>query len=464
MTEASTETPRDVAGVIAAADAGFRRWSTLSAAERASRLGAVAALYEERREELSRAMTADTGKLISEGRAEVDSCVQIYRYYSEHWAELLRAEIVDESVGRIAKVELRPTGVVMGVLPWNYPQYQLARLAAPNLLLGNSLLLKHARICSRSMRLAAALHAEALGDAGVLIDSGFGHAEVREAIADDRVRGVSFTGGERAGAEIARTAGANLTKSVLELGGSDPFIVFHEEKVEELARTVARLRLSNAGQTCVSPKRVIVRADLKGKFLEAFARVFLAARPGDPYSDTTLLGPLATVAAAQELRDHVRLALSEGAVVIGEFDEKAAPSREFLPLIIDEPSTEHAVWRTELFGPIAIIKSAETLDDAIELANDSPYGLGATVFTDRADDLERFQEEIEAGMLSVNTVKGGNPAYPFGGVKLSGYGRELGALGIREFANQRLVVLGAPPDAAGASSAVGSAAATRQLS
>ncbi|MEV8336819.1 aldehyde dehydrogenase family protein [Leucobacter sp. NPDC077196] len=436
----STE-PSTVDRVLALAAAASAPWSRQSIGARARVLAKAAELYEQRADEIARQMALDMGKPMTQGLAEVRSCIAILTYYAENAAELLGPELIAHEDGNLAEVRLQAVGVVLGIMPWNYPHYQLIRCIAPNLLLGNAVVFKHASICGGSAALVEELFSEAGAPDGLVHHSKFTHDEVFAAIAHPLVSGVSFTGGEQVGAAIAEAAGAALTKVVLELGGSDPFIVFDESRAAELARLAATMRLSNAGQTCVSPKRIIVRRDLIQQFADDFTAEFLAAQPGDPLDADTRLGPLANEAAAEELRGAVRSAQLQGAELRGSIERDDEDPRRFAPVVLLEPLRELAVWHQELFGPVAMIVGADSVDEAIELANDSPYGLGATAFADTPEAAERFATEIVAGMVSVNRLKGGSPALPFGGVKRSGFGRELGAQGLREFSNQKLVVV-----------------------
>ncbi|MGW9021429.1 aldehyde dehydrogenase family protein [Leucobacter chromiiresistens] len=436
--------------VLERASRAFVAWRGEPVAARAEMLARAAEVYERRAHEIARQMARDMGKPVSQGLAEVRSCAAILAHYAAEAACVLQPEAVALDDGGRAEVRLQPTGVVLGIMPWNYPHYQLVRCIAPNLLLGNAVVFKHAAVCAGSAAIAERIFAEAGAPEGLVAHSGFSHDEVFAAIAHPLVAGVSFTGGEAVGAEIARAAGASLTKVVLELGGSDPCIVFDSERCDELARLAAAMRLSNAGQTCVSPKRIIVRRDLLPGFVNTFSAEFLSARAGDPLLAETVLGPLSSAAAADELRGAVRAAQRGGAEVRGDLTRDDADPRRFAPVVLLEPLRDQPVWRRELFGPVAMIVGADSVDEAIALANDSPYGLGATAFADTEEAAQRFAAEIDAGMVAVNRVRGGSPALPFGGVKRSGFGRELGVQGVREFANQQVVVIDEGRPAGGA--------------
>ncbi|MEJ6488218.1 aldehyde dehydrogenase family protein [Leucobacter sp. USCH14] len=438
---AADPTAQRVDALLNRAARAFDGWSRAQLDARTRVLAHAAKIYERRSEEIAQQMARDMGKPVSQGLNEVQSCVAILSYYAEEAARILQPEVISRSEGSRAELRLQPTGIVLGIMPWNYPHYQLIRCIAPNLLLGNAVVFKHASICAGSAAIAEQIFLEAGAPEGLVHHTGFTHDEVFQAIAHPLVAGVSFTGGEEVGSAIARAAGASLKKVVLELGGSDPFIVFDGERAGELARLAASMRLSNAGQACVSPKRIIVRSDLLPEFVRTFSEAFLAARPGDPLDPETELGPLSSGAAAEELRSAVRSAQQQGAEVLGDVAPDDEDPRRFAPVVLLEPLRDLPVWHQELFGPVAIIVGAETVDEAIGLANDSPFGLGATAFADAEDAARRFATEIDAGMVSINRLKGGSPALPFGGVKRSGFGRELGVQGIREFANQKLVVI-----------------------
>ena len=429
-----------VENVLEPAHAAFTAWHRQSISTRAKVLTRAAELYEQRADAIAEQMALDMGKPIAQGLAEVRSCIAILSYYADNAPDLLAPDLIPHEDGNQAEVRLQAIGVVLGVMPWNYPHYQLIRCIAPNLLLGNAVVFKHASICGGSAALVETLFIDAGAPRGLVCNTGFTHDEVFAAIAHPLVSGVSFTGGEGAGAAIAKAAGAALTKVVLELGGSDPFIVFDASRTGELARLAATMRLSNAGQTCVSPKRIIVRRDLLEQFVEEFTSEFLSVHPANPLHAATRLGPLSNETAAEELRRAVRAAQQQGAEVRGSFERDDEDPRRFAPVVLLEPLRELPVWHEELFGPVAMIVGADTIDEAIELANDSPYGLGATVFVDTEEDAEKCATEIVAGMVSINRLKGGSPALPFGGVKRSGFGRELGAQGLREFSNQKVVV------------------------
>ena len=424
------------------AGAAFATWRKSSVDERIQLLNAIADRYEEQAQAVAETIARDMGKPVTQGRGEATTCAAIFRYYATNAETLLEPQQVPEgpSSGVRGRVELHPTGVILAVMPWNFPHYQLARVIAPNLLLGNTVVFKHASICRASAEMVEQMVLDSGAPEGVVIHAPLSHAQVEEAVAHPAIAGVSFTGGDAAGAVIAQIAAKHLKKSVLELGGSDPFIAFDITDVEETAQVAARMRLANAGQTCTSPKRVIVDNSIFDRFVAAYREAFLTAAPADPLQDDTVMGPLSSEGAADELRGVLRDAMSDGVQLEGDIEQLTGEGREFSPMLIVEPDRTHEIWRTELFGPVTMIVGADSVDEAITIANDSPYGLGATVYTDSPEAGQRFVTEVETGMVSLNTPRGGNPAFPFGGVKRSGLGRELGKYGLEEFANLKLIV------------------------
>ena len=335
-------------------------------------------------------------------------------------------------------MQTEPIGPLVGVMPWNYPYYQVARFVAPNLMVGNTIILKHAEICAGSAEVMAGI----LHDAGVPDDAYVNvfadHDQIAEMIADPRVRGVSLTGSERAGAAVARTAAEHLTKSVLELGGSDPLIVLEDADIDRVARTAAAARLSNAGQACNSPKRMIVPSARLDEFVAAIVEEFEGATLGDPLDEDVDVGPLSSLGARDGVVEQVARAVEQGATLHtgGEaLDREGAFMR---PAVLTGVTPDMDAYAEEIFGPVAVVHGAESVDHAVELANDVPFGLSGSVW---GEDLARAQEvadRLDVGMAYVNEHGTTLPGLPFGGVKRSGYGRELGRWGMGEFVNVRL--------------------------
>jgi succinate-semialdehyde dehydrogenase/glutarate-semialdehyde dehydrogenase len=330
-------------------------------------------------------------------------------------------------------------GVLLGIMPWNFPYYQVARFAGPNLVIGNTILLKHAPQCPESAEAMQQIHNEAGFPPGAYENIYATNEQVEWVLADPRVRGVSVTGSERAGAAVAEIAGRNLKKVVLELGGSDPFIVLGTDNLDKTVEDAVAARLDNTGQSCNAAKRFIVVDELYEPFLEKFKEALSQTKPGDPRSPETPIGPLSSKGAADRLEDQVKRAVDQGAqVVIGG----SRDGNFFEPTILTDITPDNDAYREELFGPVAQVYRVSSEDEAVELANDTPYGLGSYVMTNDKEQAARVAENIEAGMVYVNIVGADSPELPFGGVKRSGFGRELGRYGADEFVNKKLVRIG----------------------
>jgi succinate-semialdehyde dehydrogenase/glutarate-semialdehyde dehydrogenase len=422
----------DAEKLIGEADHAYRAWRSRPVAERAAVLGRVAAGLRERSAELAAHASLEMGKPAASAAGEVGVVADIFEYYATAGPAMLAAEAFTPMSGGAAEVRKEPVGLVLGVMPWNYPYYQLARLLAPNLLLGNAVMIKPAPACPRS---AAAL-ADVLREAGVpehvssvvLLDD----ADVARAIADPRVRGVSFTGSERVGRIIGETAGRHLKKAVLELGGSDPLLVLDTADAAATARTAYGSRLANMGQACNSPKRMIVTADAYDGFVAELVRL------ADAHAADPDLAPLASRSAAEQVGAQITRAVAQGANLHtgGLLSDVGA---YVTPAVITGVTPAMDLFTEEVFGPVLVVFRAETADQAVDLANASPYGLGAAVFTADEQVACDVVDRLDVGMVFVNCVEDSEPDLPFGGVKQSGYGRELGALGLLEFCNHKLV-------------------------
>jgi len=435
--------PADAATVhtaIARAAATHATWSRTGAGERAARLARLASLYEEHRAELAAIIVREMGKPVAQAAGEVDFAAAIYQYYANHAESLLADEPIDllDGDGR-ALVRRGSLGVLLGIMPWNYPYYQVARFAGPNLLVGNTILLKHAPQCPESAARMEALFAEAGFPDGAYNNIYATHEQVELIIADRRVRGVSLTGSERAGAAVAESAGRHLKKVVLELGGSDAFIVLGASDLDATVAQAVEARLENTGQSCTAAKRFIVVDELYDAFLERFAAALTAVEPGDPTAPSTVVGPLSSAAAADQLEDQVRRAVAQGATLVAGGIRRGA---FFSPAVLTDVTPGNDAYHEELFGPVAQVHRVADEQAAIELANDSPYGLGGYVFTDDLEQAERVADALDTGMVYINVVGADGPELPFGGVKRSGFGRELGREGINEFVNKKLIRFG----------------------
>jgi succinate-semialdehyde dehydrogenase/glutarate-semialdehyde dehydrogenase len=385
------------------------------------------------------------GKLIGESAMEAVLSARILRYYGDEGPRIAAAQPLETEAGD-AVLLTEPVGALLGVEPWNYPLYQVVRLAAPNLVLGNTILLKHAGNCPQSALAIEALFRDAGAPEGVYTNLFVETDDIPHIIESPFVQGTSLTGSDRAGAHIARDAGANVKKSVLELGGSDPFIVLDGDRLERTLDAAAKGRLSNTGQSCVASKRFIVLAEVYDAFLSGLRDRFAAVQPGDPSDPETTFGPLSSERAAENLLEQVEDAVSGGATVVIGGGRPDLPGAFFHPTILTGVTRDMRAYSEELFGPVAVVHRVADDDAAVELANDSPFGLGGSVFAGDVERARRVADRVESGMVFINHPALSRPELPFGGIKRSGYGRELAQLGMLEFANRKLIC-SVPPDA-----------------
>ncbi|MFG2396826.1 NAD-dependent succinate-semialdehyde dehydrogenase [Streptomyces lydicus] len=428
--EYPTATDEAVEGAVDAAAKTYAHWSRHTSVEqRAQLLNTVAALHEERSGQLAEIIHREMGKPLDEAVAEVEFSASIYKYYADNAKSFLTDEPIELLDGEgTAFVRRQPIGVLLGIMPWNYPYYQVARFAAPNLALGNTIVLKHASQCPESSEALQQLFTDAGFPQGCYVNVHATGEQIARAIADPRVQGVSFTGSERAGAEVAEKAGRSLKKVVLELGGSDPFIVLSTHDLDATVQAAVEARFENTGQACNGGKRFIVAEDLYDDFLDKFTEKVLAMADG--------LAPLSSVAAAEYIEEQVKRAVDDGATFV------SARQREggyFPPSVLTGVSPTSPSAAEELFGPVATVYRVGSEDEAVDLANGTPYGLGSYVFTTDAEQAMRVADKIDAGMVFINGVGLEGAELPFGGVKRSGFGRELGRAGIDEFVNKKLI-------------------------
>lgn len=411
----------------ASAQAGWSRTSTIG--ERAAALARVAALHTARREELAAIIVREMGKPLEDALGEVDFSAAIYQFYADRAETFLADEPVELLEGEGSAVIRRsPYGVLLGIMPWNFPYYQVARFAGPNLVVGNAIVLKHTPQCPESASAIAQIMQDAGLSDGAYVNVYATNEQVAGMIADPRIAGVSLTGSERAGAAVAEIAGRNLKKVVLELGGSDPFVLLDTDDLDAVVESALAARLDNTGQACNAAKRFIVAEHLYDPFVEKLTAGILAAA-----DDIT---PLSSVAAADNLRAQVARAVKQGATLTSAGRNEGA---YVAPGVLTGVTADHDVYAMELFGPVAVVFRARSEDDAIRLANDTPYGLGSYVFSDDPDQAARVADRIDAGMVFVNGVLLDGAELPFGGIKRSGFGRELGRYGIEEFVNKKLI-------------------------
>lgn len=415
---------------LAASASAAQRWATTPLAERAARLREVATVLRRTRDDHARRIVREMGKPIRQARAEVEKCAAAI----DHVADAAPRALAPREEGPAARVALQPLGSILGVMPWNFPYWQAVRFAAPTLAAGNVVVVKHASNTTECLlALEGAFREAGLGAEfqALLLPA----SRVAGVIADPRVRGVSLTGSEAAGVAVGRAAGEALKPVVLELGGSDPFLVFEDADVPTAAREAARARCVNSGQSCIAAKRFLVHASRHEEFIEAFARAMAAQRVGDPREEATDVGPLARIDLRDEVAAQTRRTLDAGARRALDGGPRAGPGAYFAPMVLDAVPLDAPAWREEVFGPVAPVVAFESDEAAIRLANGSTFGLGASVWTRDPARAEAATERLESGMVFVNQIVQSDPALPFGGVKRSGVGRELGLEGLRAFVN-----------------------------
>jgi succinate-semialdehyde dehydrogenase / glutarate-semialdehyde dehydrogenase len=443
--EYPTATDAEISDVVDRADAGYKSWRRTSLEERAAILTRVSQLYRDRADDLASIITREMGKVTKAALGEIKFASLIYKYYADNGADLLKDQPLDTRVPGSAWVRKSPIGAILGIMPWNYPYYQVARFAGPNLMIGNTIILKHAPQCPESALAMQQIFRDAGLPEDAYINVFASNEQVADMIADPRVAGVSVTGSERAGAAVAATAGQHLKKVVLELGGSDPFIVLDGADLAAVAKTAAAARMENGGQACNSSKRMIVADSVYDEFLREFTAAMADFKTGDPTDPDTSYGPMSSEQAAVNLAAQIDDAISKGATVHLGGHRVDGPGSFFEPTVLSGVTPEMRAYREELFGPAAVVYKVSTPDEAVELANSSSFGLGGAVFSsDEALALD-VANRLDVGMAWVNSAEGGGPDLPFGGTKRSGNGRELGPLGIDEFVNKKL--MHTPPEA-----------------
>jgi succinate-semialdehyde dehydrogenase / glutarate-semialdehyde dehydrogenase len=431
--------PAVVEEKLARAVQAFAGWSRRTVSERAAVVRRAGEILEGERAAFGQLMTLEMGKLIGAAEQEADKCASACRYYADHGEDFLRAEIVTESPEGRGVIAFEPLGVVLAVMPWNFPFWQVIRFAAPALVAGNVGLLKHASNVPQCALAIEDLFRRAGAPAGVFQTLLVGSDRVNGLIADDRVAAVTVTGSEAAGRSIAATAGAALKKSVLELGGSDPFLVLASADLDRAIAAAVKARIVNSGQSCIAAKRFIVADAIYDRFAERFVAAMAALRVGDPLDRQTEVGPLATPAILDEVAAQVERSVAAGARVLTGGRRVAGPGNFYLPTVLaDVPPAAPAACE-EVFGPVAALFRVAGADQAIALANATHFGLGAAAFTQDRDEAERLGRELEAGSVFINDLVASDARFPFGGVKRSGYGRELARFGLREFVNIKTV-------------------------
>ena len=416
----------------------FGDWRTLTPEERCRPLTAMADILQHRKETIARLMASEMGKPVAQGLAEADKCALLCRWYGEHAPRLLELERRPSSADKSYVVH-EPQGIILGIMPWNFPFWQVFRFIVPALAGGNAALLKHASSVPR-----CALEIEDIVKGAGFPDGLFrtifpSHSQAERLIADSRIRGVSLTGSTAAGKRIASVAGANLKKIVMELGGSDPFIVFPGADIDGAVKAAVFSRYQNGGQSCIAAKRIIVHTDVYDEFRTKFVSAVKALRAGDPLDPHTHVGPMVNVAAADELDRQLAETLKAGArLLCGGRAGKEHPAL-FIPAVLDDVTLSSPLACEETFGPAAPLLKFRTADEAVTLANGTPYGLGATVWTADESLAMKMAHSIDTGTVAINGFVNSDPGLPFGGVKESGYGRELAAEGLFEFLNTKTI-------------------------
>jgi len=409
-----------------------------SFAERARMMLKAGEILESEKEHCARVMTTEMGKTFRSAVDEVAKCAWVCRYYAENAERFLADEVVETTAKR-SYIRYLPLGPVLAVMPWNFPFWQVFRFAAPALMAGNVGLLKHASIVPQSALLIEELFQKAGFPDGAFQTLLVGSQKVDRMLGDPRVQAATLTGSEGAGVEVGMGAAKRIKKVVLELGGSDPFVVMPSAGLEEATAAAVKARIVNNGQSCIAAKRFIVAEAVADKFEKMFAEKMAALKVGDPFDETTELGPLSTAQGLEDLDRDVKATVEEGAKVLTGGRPLDRPGNFYAPTVLTNIPKGSPAYQEELFGPVASVFRANDLDDAIRIANDSRFGLGASAWTNADRERERFINELEAGMVFINKMVASDPRLPFGGVKWSGHGRELGVHGIREFTNIKTV-------------------------
>jgi succinate-semialdehyde dehydrogenase/glutarate-semialdehyde dehydrogenase len=437
--EFATMADTDVDGYLDAAHGAYLKWRRTELAERVELLQRIADAHREHADELARLITIEMGKPVAQAKGEIALAASIYEYYATKGPEFLEEEVLDIAGKGSAVVRTEPIGALVGIMPWNFPFYQVARFVAPNLLLGNTILLKHASNCPQQALQIAEIVTGAGAPSGVYQNLFATNEQIARMIASPLIQGVSLTGSERAGQAVGSVAGAYMKKCVLELGGSDPFIVLADADISFAAREAATGRFANAGQACTSSKRILVEETIWDEFLREFLTQASHWTLGDPSSSDTKLGPMASIAARADVVALVADAVSKGASVHLGGAVPGGPGAYYPATVLSSVDPTMRAYAEELFGPVAVLFQVSSAEQAIAIANDSPFGLGAAVFGRDETQARMVADQLDVGMVGINTTIKSAPDLPFGGVKSSGVGRELGRFGLDEFANKKLV-------------------------
>ncbi len=430
----------DIGFALDRAATAWRSWRVSDMKTRTDLLAAIADRFEAEADHLAEICTREMGKPIAAARAEAVKCASAFRYYAEHGPALLEPGEVKTASGR-AETHWLPLGPVLAVMPWNFPYWQVVRFLAPTIMAGNVGLLKHASLTQGCAAIIQQLVSGAGAPDGLFQNLPIKSDKVSAIIADDRVAAVTLTGSEGAGVKVAEAAGRALKKVVLELGGSDPFIVMPSADIETAAKTAVKARIQNAGQSCICAKRMIVHADVHDAFLDRFNAGMKAVKIGDPMDEATEMGPLSSIEQRDTVVDQVAEAQDQGATLLFGGEKIDRPGAWMTPGVLTDVDPESHFAKEEIFGPVAMVFKAKDIDEAIALANDTPFGLGSSVWTQDKNEITRFTRDVAAGMTAVNAMLASTAEAPFGGIKKSGHGRELGPWGLHEFMNLKAVML-----------------------
>ena len=431
-------TPAEVEIALVLADKTYHFWRLLSFVERGAMMSRAADIFRQESEKLSNLITLEMGKLIDESQAEVQLTADILDYYARNSEAFLAPEELPQEEGK-AVVVSQPIGVLFGIEPWNFPYYQLVRFAAPNLMAGNTVIVKHAPSVPQCAEAFAQVFLDAGAPKGAYTNLRLSDDQAGTVIKDPRIKGVAVTGSDRAGSSVASQAGKAMKRSTMELGGSDPYMVLDDADFDEALKWAVWSRLLNCGQGCVCAKRFIIADQLYDRFVLGIKEALGSLHAGDPMLKDTKLGPLSSIKARDLLLDQIDRAVKAGATLVVGGKAINRPGSYFEPAVLENIQKGNPAYSEEFFGPVFLMFKCATDDEAIQLANDTPYGLASSVFSQDSDRAQHVASEIEAGMVFINHPAWTAPDLPFGGIKQSGYGRELSSLGIQEFVNKKLV-------------------------
>jgi succinate-semialdehyde dehydrogenase / glutarate-semialdehyde dehydrogenase len=423
---------------LSRAERAFLRYRPKPFAKRAQLMMTVASLLHAEKDELARIITLEMGKLFRAALEEIEKCARACRFYAENGERFLEDEVAQTDAAR-SYVRYEPLGPVLAIMPWNFPLWQVFRFAAPALMAGNVGVLKHAANVPQCALAIEKIICRAGFEDGVFQALLIEATQVEKVIVDPRIKAVTLTGSEKAGSAVASSAARQIKKSVLELGGSDPFIVMPSADFESALTTAVKARTINSGQSCIAGKRFLVADQIYDRFLDQFVERMRALKAGDPFDETTEIGPLATEQILEGVHEQVQKSIAAGAKLLTGGNRIHGPGFFYEPTVLVDVPKDSPAYREEVFGPIASVFRVRDAADAIELANDSTFGLGASAWTNDPGEQELFASELETGMVFINAMVASDPRLPFGGVKRSGFGRELGAAGIREFTNTKTI-------------------------